>query len=118
MQNPHGTPGGQISPNIAAFPDSRYPEPKNVRAPRLPSSLRTCSEDKSLTHPIFEIPPRRNTRMSIRTGDRSRHNRRKKQYARNRIRIRLFRAELAAAAAAAAAAKVEPPPPAAAAASK
>jgi hypothetical protein len=37
--------------------------------------------------------------MSIRTGDRSRHNRRRKQYARNRVRTRLLRAELIAAAA-------------------
>ncbi len=36
--------------------------------------------------------------MSIRTGNRARHNRRKKQHARNRVRIRLLRATLAEAA--------------------
>lgn len=37
--------------------------------------------------------------MSIRTGNRARHNRRKKQFARNRVRIRLIRAAMADAAA-------------------
>jgi hypothetical protein len=59
-----------------------------------------------LTHPIFEFQPR-NLKgisdkepdiMSIRTGNRARHNRRKKQHARNRVRIRLLRATLAEAA--------------------
>jgi glutamate synthase domain-containing protein 1 len=40
--------------------------------------------------------------MSIRTGNRSRHNRKKKQFARNRVRIRLVRAALIEASAAAA----------------
>lgn len=35
--------------------------------------------------------------MSIRTGNRSRHNRRLKKFARNRIRIRVVRAALLAA---------------------
>jgi hypothetical protein len=39
--------------------------------------------------------------MSVRTGNRSRHNRRIKKYAKNRERIREFRATLTAAAAAA-----------------
>jgi hypothetical protein len=38
--------------------------------------------------------------MSVRTGNRSRHNRRIKKYAKNRARIREFRATLTAAAAA------------------
>ena len=51
--------------------------------------------------------------MSIRTGNRSRHNRRLKKFARNRVRTRLLRAELVAADAAAKAVKAESEKPAA-----
>jgi hypothetical protein len=49
--------------------------------------------------------------MSIRTGNRARHNRRLKKFARNRVRIRIVRAALIEASAAAAAAAAKPPAP-------
>lgn len=50
--------------------------------------------------------------MSIRTGNRARHNRRLKKFARNRVRIRLVRAALIEASAAAAVVSPTPATPA------